>query len=205
MVKLNRIYTKSGDDGHTALGAGGRVSKSDPRVAAYGSVDELNAAVGLAAAECDRAAPNPTIQSIRDQLVSMQQDLFDLGADLCVPQGAEHKGTEPLRITPGQTQRLEPLIDALNEDLAPLTSFVLPGGAAPSAALHLARTVCRRAERLVVALREADPAATGPEPVRYLNRLSDLLFVMARAANHALGPGDTLWKPASNRDNHQSD
>lgn len=191
MVKLNRIYTKTGDDGTTALGAGGRVAKTDPRVEAYGEVDEANAVVGLAVVEADRVGA----ESIAVLLRSIQHDLFDVGADLCVPTDAK-EGV--LRVTPAQTERLEREIDAYNERLSPLSSFVLPGGSAFSANLHAARTVVRRAERRVAALMKRQPNSTGPEPLRYLNRLSDLLFVLGRVANRD-GADDVLWKPGANR------
>lgn len=192
MVKLNRIYTKSGDDGTTALGIAERVMKTHPRVEAYGSVDEANAIVGLAVVEADRANDKPT----GDLLRSIQHDLFDVGADLCVPVGDE-KG-EALRVTTAQTERLEQEIDRANEKLAELKSFVLPGGSPLSAALHAARTVARRAERRVITLAESEPDRVNAEVIRYLNRLSDLLFVLARHANDD-GASDVLWKPGANR------
>jgi len=184
VVYLSRIYTKSGDAGDTGLGDGTRVPKDHPRVAAYGEVDELNAVLGLAVLHAPADA---------ELLRSIQNDLFDVGADLCVP------GTDPaaLRVTAAQAERLERAIDAVNERLQPLRSFVLPGGSAAAAWLHLARTVCRRAERAVVALTHAE--AVNPHAVVYLNRLSDLLFVLARAAN-ADGTADVLWVPGANRD-----
>ena len=183
MVYLSRIYTKSGDAGDTGLGDGTRVPKDHPRVAAYGEVDELNAVLGLAVLHAPADA---------ELLRSIQNDLFDVGADLCVP------GTDPaaLRVTAAQAERLERAIDGVNERLQPLRSFVLPGGSAAAAWLHLARTVCRRAERAVVALGHAEPV--NPQAVIYLNRLSDLLFVLARAAN-ADGTADVLWVPGANR------
>lgn len=196
MVKLTRIYTKTGDTGRTALGDGARVSKTDPRVEAYGAVDEANAALGVAAAECDPAIADQA--SIRALLMVAQNDLFDVGADLCAPRAADEKPGQRLRVTPDQARRLEKAIDAHNEGLAPLNSFVLPGGARLAAALHVARTAVRRAERRVVALVESDPKATNGETVVYLNRLSDLLFVLGRVANDR-GAGDVLWKPGANR------
>ena len=190
MVVLNRIYTRGGDGGETALGDGSRVAKDARRVAAYGTVDETNAAIGLArlhaAGETDA------------QLARIQNDLFDLGADLCRPPAAGEEGAEhpPLRMSPAQTARLEAEIDAMNEHLAPLRSFVLPGGSALAAHLHLARTVCRRAERPAVAPARAEEV--NPEAVKYLNRLSDWLFVAARMANDA-GAADMLWEPGANR------
>jgi len=189
VVKLNKIYTKTGDDGTTALGAGGRVAKTDPRVEAYGDVDEANAAIGLAVIQADGP--------VGDLLRSIQNDLFDVGGDLCVPTDP-HEGSDRLRVTPAQTERLEREIDACNERLSPLNSFVIPGGSPLSAGLHAARTVVRRAERRVAGLIEAQPDSTGTEPLKYLNRLSDLLFVLGRAANRD-GADDVLWKPGANR------
>ena len=187
MVKLNKIYTRTGDQGSAVLGNGERRNKADPRFVAIGEVDEVNATLGLARlhahGDLDRT------------LARIQNDLFDLGADLAVPNGGE-KGQSRLRIAPAQVQRLEEEIDRWNADLAPLTSFVLPGGSALAAALHLARTVARRAERAVVAL--AGTEAVNPDAIAYINRLSDLLFVAARFANDA-GTGDVLWVPGENR------
>jgi cob(I)alamin adenosyltransferase len=190
MVVLNRIYTRTGDGGETALGDGSRVPKTAPRVASYGTVDELNAALGLARLHADGA--------VDADLARVQNDLFDLGADLATP-GFEQDDTAPrprLRIVAAQVTRLEAEIDAMNAGLAPLRSFVLPGGTPLAAHLHLARTVCRRAERLAVALAGAEPV--NPEAVRYLNRLSDWLFVAARVANDG-GAADVLWIPGANR------
>jgi cob(I)alamin adenosyltransferase len=186
VVKLNRIYTRTGDDGGTGLVGGTRVSKADLRVAAYGDVDETNACIGLARLHTDGA--------LDALLERIQNDLFDLGADLATP-GA---GAGDLRMVDGQVARLEREIDEINGGLAPLTSFVLPGGSAASAALHLGRTVCRRAERAVVALRETGEPVN-PAALKYLNRLSDLLFVAARQANGA-GAADVLWRPGATRD-----
>jgi cob(I)alamin adenosyltransferase len=190
MVVLNRIYTKTGDEGETALGNGGRVAKHATRVTAYGTVDETNATLGLArlhAAGGTDAA-----------LARAQNDLFDLGADLCFPETEADAAAAPprLRITARQVARLEEEIDAMNARLAPLRSFVLPGGSALAAHLHLSRTVCRRAERHVVAL--ATMETVNPEAVKYLNRLSDWLFVAARIANDD-GRADVLWVPGANR------
>jgi cob(I)alamin adenosyltransferase len=196
MVKLNKIYTRTGDDGTTGLGTGARISKDDARVEAYGSVDEANAALGAAVAACGAGAG--LLGEIGAVLKAAQHDLFDVGADLCVPLTSGEKPGEKLRITPGQTARLEPIIDRFNAALAPLTSFVLPGGTPAAAALHLARVAVRLAERRVVTLTRVDGARTSPEPVRYLNRLSDLLFVLARAANDN-GARDILWVPGANR------
>ena len=189
MVHLNRIYTRAGDDGTTALGDGSRVAKEHPRIAAYGTVDELSSVLGLTLLHLD--AKGELFRELR----AIQNDLFDVGADLCVPGAAGEK----LRITPGYTERLERSIDAKNASLAPLNSFVLPGGRPAASWLHLARTVCRRAERLVCALasRPDEGTRVNPEVVRYLNRLSDLLFVMARAANDG-GKLDVLWQPGQN-------
>jgi cob(I)alamin adenosyltransferase len=191
LVLLNRIYTRTGDGGATRLASGEKVSKASPRVAAYGEVDELNAVIGVARLE---TAGDEVLDPL---LARIQNDLFDLGADLATPQ-PKAGAPAPLRIIAVQVERLEREIDALNEGLAPLTSFVLPGGSRPSAALHLARTVCRRAERAAVAFAEADATVTHAEALRYLNRLSDLLFVAARFANDR-GEGDVLWVPAANR------
>ena len=197
MVKLNKIYTKSGDDGSTGLVSGSRVSKASARVEAYGTTDEANAAIGVAVAVAERERPDGT-QKLVGVLRSLQHDLFDAGADLATPVAAEEATGAALRITPSQTERLERLIDEWNAALEPLSSFVLPGGSETAAMLHVARTVTRRAERLAVALRREEPGATSAEVVRYLNRLSDLLFVLGRAVNHA-GPGDVLWVPGANR------
>jgi cob(I)alamin adenosyltransferase len=184
MVYLSRIYTRTGDAGQTSLGDGQRVAKDHPRVAAYGSVDEVNSVLGLLLA---LAPEQPEAELIR----SIQNDLFDVGADLCVP-AAEEQGGSRLRVQAEQGTRLEQAIDRLNAGLAPLTSFVLPGGSAAAAWCHLARTACRRAERDVVALSHRDPI--NPEVIVYLNRLSDLLFVLARVYNNQ-GRGDVLWQP----------
>lgn len=201
MVKLTKIYTRTGDDGTTGLGDGSRVAKHTLRVEAYGTVDEANAAVGVAIVA---AVPGPgdqgdaTAARIAEILRSVQHDLFDVGADLCIPFESGEAPESRLRVRPAQTDRLEPLIDEFNDRMSSLRSFVLPGGSALAAALHVARTVTRRAERLCVALREVQPDATTPEPVRYLNRLSDLLFVLSRAAN-GMGASDILWVPGANR------
>ena len=189
MVYLSRIYTKSGDGGETGLGDGRRVPKDHPRVEAYGAVDELNAVLGLLLAQ------GPDVPEA-DLLRGIQNDLFDVGADLCVPQPAGEAPGGRLRVRPGQTARLEAAIDRLNAPLAALTSFVLPGGRPAAAWCHLARTVCRRAERAVVTLARAEPV--NPQVVVYLNRLSDLLFVLARVANDG-GQADVLWVPGQSR------
>ena len=184
-VRLDRIYTRAGDSGETSLGDGSRVPKTDPRIEAYGTVDELNSAVGLALV----AVP----EEFRPWLERIQNELFDLGADLCVP--LEDTRRERLRVAQAQVDALEELCDRVNERLASLKSFVLPGGTEAAARLHVARTVCRRAERAAVAL--AGTAGVNPLAVAYLNRLSDLLFILARAAN--LGVPELLWKPGSSR------
>ena len=193
MVVLNKIYTRTGDDGTTALGTGERVRKDGLRVSAYGTVDEANSAIGLAVvALTDSDGP------LREMLLRIQNDLFDLGADLCVPDRGEELPYEPLRIAAGQVDRLEAEIDQLNQDLEPLKSFVLPGGSPAAAALHQARTVARRAERLVVEL-AAEPDEPVSEPaIKFVNRLSDFLFVAARFANDK-GKSDVLWVPGSNQ------
>lgn len=196
MVKLNRIYTKTGDDGTTGLATGARVLKSDLRVAAYGDVDEANSAIGVAIVA--GGADGGDKHGIAEVLRSIQHDLFDAGADLATPVAAGEAAGSKLRIQAGQTARLEGLIDRYNEPLAALNSFVLPGGSALAAALHLARTVVRRAERTAVELQRREPAGVNGEAVRYLNRLSDLLFVLARVANDQ-GRGDVLWVPGANR------
>ena len=189
MVYLSRIYTKSGDGGETGLGDGTRVPKDHARVEAYGQVDELNAVLGLLGAYCP---DGPEAGLLRD----IQNDLFDVGADLCVPPAAGEEPGMALRVTAGQAERLEKAIDRLNEPLSPLRSFVLPGGTPAAAWLHLARTVCRRAERAVVTLTKTEPV--NPHVVVYLNRLSDLLFVLGRVTNDG-GKADVLWVPGANR------
>lgn len=187
MVQLTRIYTRGGDKGKTALGNGSRVVKHAPRVAAYGTVDECNSVIGLA-----RLHTSDDADAI---LARIQNDLFDLGADLCTPE-EEAPAYPPLRITASQVERLEQEIDAMNAELEPLQSFVLPGGTAASAHLHLARTVARRAEREMTLL--ADDEAINPEAIRFINRLSDLLFVMGRYLNDK-GRQDVLWVRGENR------
>ena len=193
MVKLNKIYTRTGDDGTTGLGNGARRLKCDLRVEAYGTVDEANACIGMV-----RIHTGPLYPAIDAMLAGIQNDLFDLGADLSVPDTGEPLGYEPLRIVASQVERIERDIDALNRVLAPLKSFVLNGGTPAAAALHLARTVTRRAERLAVALSREPDEPVNPETVKYLNRLSDLLFVAARAVNDN-GKADVLWVPGKNR------
>lgn len=187
MVKLTRIYTKGGDSGQTSLGDGTRVPKSDARVAAYGTVDEANACIGLARLHAQGA--------VDTMLAAIQNDLFDLGADLCTPEVPDPK-YPPLRVSEAQVERLEREIDAMNAKLAPLDSFILPGGTPVAAHLHLARTVARRAEREIVRLAAAMPI--NPAAIRYINRLSDHLFVLSRHANDD-GSGDVLWVPGKNR------
>lgn len=187
MVYLNRIYTKSGDQGETGLGDGLRVRKDHPRVAAYGEVDELNACLGMVLSVDDLPE--------RDLLRSIQNDLFDVGGDLCFPIGEAEQAGKNLRVTAVQVEKLEKAIDRLNEPLEPLRTFVLPGGSLAAAHLHLARTVCRRAERTLVTLMAAEPI--NPQVLIYLNRLSDLLFVLARVANDG-GKNDVLWVPGKN-------
>ncbi len=193
MVVLNKIYTRTGDAGDTGLATGERVKKFDGRVAAYGDVDETNACIGLVR---QHTAGDEALDPI---LARLQNELFDLGADLATPERpGKPLGWEALRITAPQVERLEADIDRLNEELPPLTSFVLPAGSAASAALHLARTVCRRAERVAMRLACEPDEAVSVEALKYLNRLSDLLFVMARYANDK-SVGDVLWSPGATR------
>jgi cob(I)alamin adenosyltransferase len=217
MVQLTRIYTKSGDKGKTSLGTGKRVAKHDPRVAAYGTTDEANAILGMVQIELTKAAQNlredvsahldesgtqkkaqadlVAVEFVSEVLARVQNDLFDVGADLCTPE-AENPEYPPLRIVASQVERLEREIDRINEELEPLSSFVLPGGKPSAALLHVARTVVRRAEREITALGEQEKI--NMEALRYVNRLSDLLFVMARYVNDR-GAGDVLWKPGEYR------
>jgi len=190
VVRLTRIYTRLGDGGDTHLGDMSRVRKTSPRVAAFGEVDEANSAIGMARAQ---GLPRRT----ESWMAEVQNDLFDLGADLCVPEGTEPGGVAPLRVTADQVARLESWCDLANAELEPLTSFVLPAGSPGAAALHVARSVCRRAERAVVALADTEPV--NPQAVAYMNRLSDLLFIVARGANRDAG-GDVLWRPGAGRD-----
>lgn len=191
MVKLNKIYTRTGDAGTTGLGSGERRSKADLRIDAYGTVDEANCCVGMA--RLHTATAHAELDAM---LARIQNELFDLGADLCVPDTGEPLSYEPLRIVASQVARLEADIDRLNSELQPLKSFILPGGSPAAAALHLARTVTRRAERLMVAL--AAKETVGPEALKYVNRLSDFLFVAARAVN-GNGKADVLWVPGQSR------
>lgn len=193
MVKLNKIYTRTGDDGTTGLGTGERRLKSDLRVEAYGTVDETNACIGMA--RIHTASGHPAIDAM---LGRIQNDLFDLGADLSVPDSGKPLGYEPLRITASQVTRVEQDIDLINKDLQPLRSFVLNGGSPAAAALHVARTVARRGERLIVALARNPAEHVNPEGIKYINRVSDLLFVAARAVNDN-GNADVLWVPGKNR------
>ncbi len=190
MVKLTKIYTRGGDKGETSLGDGARVKKYDLRVAAYGTLDEANSVIGLARLSTANDAATDAM------LMRIQHDLFDLGADLCTPIAAGEKPGGALRITQAQVDRLEREIDAMNAKLSPLTSFVLPGGAAAAAYLHLARTVVRRAEREITELGERE--ALNPVSLIYANRLSDHLFVLARHINASAG-GDVMWVPGANR------
>ena len=192
MVVLNRIYTRTGDDGTTALGSGERRPKYDLRIEAYGTVDETNATIGLARLH---TAGDPELDAM---LARIQNDLFDLGADLCTPENGKKLKHEPLRVLESQVERLEREIDQLNAGLQPLRSFVLPGGSPAAAALHLARTVSRRAERLMVALAAQEGESVGGPALRYINRLSDFLFVASRHTN-AGGEGDVLWVPGKTR------
>ncbi|EAV42708.1 hypothetical protein SIAM614_27138 [Stappia aggregata IAM 12614] len=191
MVVLNKIYTKTGDDGTTALGSGERRLKSDLRIEAYGTVDETNSVVGLIRLHTGQADPD-----VDQVLGRIQNDLFDLGADLATPETDEDLGYEPLRITDAQVTAIEQAIDVLNAELKPLRSFVLPGGSPAAAHLHLARTVSRRAERLMVEL--AAREKINPAAVRYMNRLSDYFFVASRYLNDK-GEQDVLWVPGKNR------
>jgi cob(I)alamin adenosyltransferase len=192
MVVLNKIYTRTGDDGTTALGSGRRVAKYDLRVEAYGTLDETNAAVGLARLHTREADP-----PLDAMLARIQNDLFDLGADLCFPDGTKD-GRGRLQVSDAQVARLEGEIDELNRALEPLGSFVLPGGTPAASFLHLARTVSRRAERLMVALAARPDEPVGEPALRYINRLSDFLFVASRFANNK-GKSDVMWVPGKNR------
>jgi cob(I)alamin adenosyltransferase len=192
MVVLNRIYTRTGDDGTTALGSGERRPKYDLRVAAYGTVDEVNAVIGIARLQ---AAGNLELDRM---LARIQNDLFDVGADLCLPDKGKGPGGARLDVTDAQVEWLERQIDRLNSELGPLRSFVLPGGSAVAAYLHLARTVCRRAERLMVELKDRPGESVTAAAIKYMNRLSDFFFVAARFTNDK-GAADVLWVPGQNR------
>jgi cob(I)alamin adenosyltransferase len=192
LVVLNKIYTRTGDDGTTALGTGERRKKYDLRISAYGTLDEVNAALGIARLHAaDDAALDAALSRV-------QNDLFDVGADLCTPGKGRGPGGARLTVTVAQVTWLESEIDRLNAEIAPLTSFILPGGSPAAAYLHLARTVCRRAERLIAELLDKADESVTPEVLKYVNRLSDYLFVAARHANNE-GTRDVLWKPGQNR------
>ena len=194
MVVLDKIYTRTGDAGTTSLGTGKRVPKHDLRIAAYGSVDETNASIGVARTHLAGAHPD-----LDAMLTRIQNDLFDLGADLCAPEAADSESKrERLRVSEAQVRRLEDEIDRMNGELQPLRSFVLPGGSPAAAALHVARTVCRRAEREMAALASQPSERVSGPALKYINRLSDLLFVASRYAND-LGKSDVLWVPGQNR------
>jgi cob(I)alamin adenosyltransferase len=193
MVALTRIYTRTGDDGMTALGSGHRLPKHHLRVAAYGDVDETNAAIGLARVHLGAGEP-----FVSEALERIQNDLFDVGADLCVPGDELRKGRHPLRVAAVQVERREREIDLMNAELQPLASFVLPGGTLTGASLHVARTVCRRAERSICELAGLPGERVNGEALRYVNRLSDFLFVASRYVN-GRGALDVLWRPGGNR------
>ncbi len=192
MVILNKIYTRTGDEGTTSLGTGERVKKHSLRIAAYGTIDETNASIGLVRLHTQNDA------NIDSMLARIQNDLFDLGADLCAPDNGEKLEYTPLRITQAQVDRLESEIDQLNSELSPLRSFVLPGGSAAAASLHLARTISRRAERLIVELDEMENEPVGAVVIKYINRLSDFFFVASRYLNQK-GESDVLWVPGQNQ------
>jgi cob(I)alamin adenosyltransferase len=192
MVVLNKIYTRTGDDGTTALGSGERRKKYDLRVAAYGTLDEANAAIGIARLH---TGGEPALDAA---LAHVQNDLFDAGADLTTPGTGKGPGGARLTVTENQVAWLESEIDRLNAELSPLRSFVLPGGSAAAAYLHLARTICRRGERLIAELKDRPGESVGDEVLKYVNRLSDFLFVAARYANDK-GARDVLWAPGRNR------
>ncbi|MDQ0456521.1 cob(I)yrinic acid a,c-diamide adenosyltransferase [Rhizobium paknamense] len=192
MVKLNKIYTRTGDDGTTALVCGPRRYKHDLRVEAYGTIDEANSAIGMARLYTEGLEP------VDDMLLRIQNDLFDLGSDLATPETGAALSWEPLRIVQSQVDRLEQEIDSLNMHLEPLKSFVLPGGTPAAAHLHLARTIIRRAERIMVDLMQVDGETVSAPALKYANRLSDFLFVAARYLND-VGRADVLWVPGKNR------
>ena len=194
MVVLNKIYTRTGDAGNTALSTGERVVKFHTRINAYGTVDETNCHIGMARLHTNTDA----LQKVDEMLARIQNDLFDLGADLCTPDRGEKLEWEPLRISLAQVERLENEIDDLNAELEPLRSFVLPGGHAAAAALHVCRTVSRRAERLMVELSQEDDEPVSEAALQYINRLSDFFFVASRWVN-ARHDGDVLWVPGANR------
>ena len=197
MVTLTRIYTRGGDSGQTSLGRGEREAKHDPRVEAYGTVDEANSVIGLARSAIGGTPLGGQHYAEADStLARIQNDLFDLGADLCTPEGEAKRGEQALRIVASQVERLEHEIDAMNAELEPLKSFILPGGSEAAAWLHLARTVARRAERRMTQLAAEEPI--NPEAIKYINRLSDHLFVLARRLNDN-GANDVLWVPGGGR------
>jgi cob(I)alamin adenosyltransferase len=198
VVRLSKIYTKTGDAGSTALGDGHTVPKHDHRVEAYGTVDEANAALGLVAAAIPEGTADAVLADIRRIIIHAQNDLFDVGADLCVPRDAKEADGSRLRVVQAQIDGLERTIDRFNDRLKPLNSFVLPGGSVLAAHLHLARTVVRRAERRTSTLVADHAASTNPLTLVYLNRLSDLLFVLGRVANGD-GAADVLWVPGAGR------
>lgn len=193
MVVLSKIYTRTGDKGTTALGTGERVPKHALRIEAYGTVDETNASIGMARVHLGAGHPG-----LDAKLLRIQNDLFDLGGDLCVPDRGEKLDYEPLRMTDAQVKRLEDEIDEMNSELKPLRSFILPGGTPAAAALHMARTISRRAERLMVELAEDTNEPVTPAALKYINRLSDFLFVASRYVNDR-GRSDILWVPGQNR------
>jgi cob(I)alamin adenosyltransferase len=195
MIALTRIYTRTGDKGSTALGSGKRVSKAHLRIEAFGTVDETNAALGLARLH----TTTPEFANLDAMLARIQNELFDVGADLCLPEAKKRNGRAPLRLLPSQVSRLESEIDVLNAGLAPLRSFVLPGGHPAAAHLHLCRTICRRAERLIVALASKRGEKVNPVVLHYMNRLSDHFFVASRWIN-ARASGDVLWSPGQTRE-----
>jgi cob(I)alamin adenosyltransferase len=197
MVKLNKIYTRTGDDGTTGLGSGERRKKYDLRVAAYGTLDEANAAIGIARLHTAGDASQEGL-SLDAALSRIQNDLFDVGADLTMPGKGKGPGGARLTVTKAQVTWLEDEIDRLNAELEPLKSFVLPGGSPAAAYLHLARTICRRAERLIAELKDKPGESLGDEVLQYVNRLSDFLFVASRHAN-GKGARDVLWQPGQNR------
>jgi cob(I)alamin adenosyltransferase len=199
-VALNRIYTKSGDKGETSLVGGQRVAKDNPRIEAFGSVDELNAFLGLARVSCQEAGAS-RLHALAAILLRVQHELFNLGSILATRPGDVH--AKQARVTDAEVEQLEREIDASNADLAPLRSFVLPGGTRVNAELHAARTICRRAERLVIGLARREEVP--PEAIRYLNRLSDALFVWSRWANHVLGSAEVLWEPNQAASGHKRD
>ncbi len=198
MVVLNRIYTKTGDAGTTALGSGERVPKTSVRIAAYGTVDETNAQIGMVRIHLAACNPKKHYGNVDAMLLRIQNDLFDLGADLCVPDKGEKLPYEPLRMSDAQVKRLEEEIDLLNAELSPLKSFILPGGTPAGAAFHVARTVSRRAERIMVELAALPNEQVSKAALQYINRLSDFLFVAGRYVND-LGKDDILWVPGKNR------